>query len=81
MNNEQQTSIGRNRFYRSTDDSLHHTEAVRHYHVVMVVGAVSAMDINDIMGDCSGYRITCGRMEITPELKRALEVIRAECRN
>ena len=63
MNNEQQTSVGRNRFHRSADDSLYHPEAVRHYRVVMVVGTVSAVDINDIMGDLSGHRITCGRME------------------
>ena len=64
MNNEQQASIGRNRFHRSADDSLYHPEAVRHYRVVMVVGTVSAVDINDIMGDLSGHRITCGRAEM-----------------
>lgn len=32
--------------------------------MVMVVGAVSAVDISDIMGDLSGHRITCGRMEM-----------------
>lgn len=64
MNNEQQASIRRNRFYWSADDSLYHPEAVWHYCMVMVVGAVSAMDISDIMGDLSGHRITCGRMEM-----------------
>ena len=64
INNERQTNVKRNRFHRSADDSLYHLEAVRHYRVVMVVGAVSAVDINDIMGDCSGHRITCGRMEM-----------------
>ena len=64
INNEQQTSIGRNRFHRSADDSFYYLEAVRHYHMVMVVGAVSAMDINDIMGDFSGHRITCRRVEM-----------------
>ena len=63
MNNEQQTSIEWNRFYRSADDSLYYPEAVWHYHMVMVVGAVSAVDIGDIMGDFSDHRITCGRME------------------
>ena len=63
INNEQQTSIRWNRFHRSTDDSLYHLEAVRRYCMVMVVGAVSAMDISDIMGDFSGHRITCGSME------------------
>lgn len=63
INNERQTSIRRNRFYWSADDSLYHLEAVRHYHMVMVVGVVSAVDIGDIMGDFSGHRITCGRME------------------
>lgn len=63
MNNEQQTSVGRNRFYWSADDSLYHPEAVWRYRMVMVVGIVSAMDINDIMGDLSGHRITYGRME------------------
>ena len=61
--NEQQTSIEWNRFYRSADDSLYRLEVVRHYRVVMVVGIVSAMDINDIAGDFSDHRITCGRME------------------
>lgn len=64
MNNEQQPSIRRNRFHRCADDSLYHPETVRHYHMVMVVGVVSAVDINDIMGDLSGHRITCGRMEM-----------------
>ena len=31
--------------------------------MVMVVGAVSAVDISDIMGDFSDHRITCGRMK------------------
>ena len=31
--------------------------------MVMVVGAVSAVDIGDIMGDFSDHRITCGRMK------------------
>lgn len=64
MSNEQQTSIEWNRFYWSADDSLYHLEAVRHYRMVMVVGVVSAVDINDIVGDCSGHRITCRRTEI-----------------
>ena len=62
INNERQTNVKRNRLYRSADDSLYHPEAVRHYHVVVVVGAVSAVDISDIMGDLSGHRITCGRV-------------------
>ena len=62
INNEQQASIGRNRLYRSTDDSLYHPEAVWHYRVVMVVGTVSTMDISDIVGDFSGHRITCRRI-------------------
>ena len=62
INNEQQASIGRNRFYWSTDDSLYHPEVVWHYHMVMVVGAVSAVDISDIVGDFSGHRITCRRI-------------------
>lgn len=61
MSNEQQTSIEWNRFYRSADDSLYHPEAMRHYRMVMVVGAVPTVDINDIMGDFNHYRITCGR--------------------
>lgn len=32
--------------------------------MVMVVGIVSAMDINDIVGDLCGYCITCGRTKI-----------------
>ena len=64
MNNEQQTSIGRNRFHRSVNNSLYYLEAVRHYRVVMVVGAVSTMDISDIMDDFSGHRITCRRVEM-----------------
>lgn len=32
--------------------------------MVMVVGAVSAVDISDIVGDFSGHRITCGRVEM-----------------
>ena len=64
MNNEQQTSIRWNRFHRSADDSLYHPEAVRRYRMVMVVGTVSTVDINDIMGDLSGHRITCRRMEM-----------------
>ena len=32
--------------------------------MVMVVGAVSAMDIDDIMGDFSDHRVTCGRAEM-----------------
>ena len=64
MNNEQQASIGRNRFRRSADDSLYRPETVWHYCMVMVVGAVSAVDINDIMGDFSGRCITCRRMEM-----------------
>ena len=71
MNNEQQTSVGRNRFYWSADDSLYHLEAVRHYRMVMVVGAVSAVDINDIMGSFSDHRITCRRAE----MKGFIEVI------
>ena len=63
MNNEQQTSVGRNQLYRSADDSLYYPEAVRHYHMVMVVGAVPTVDIGDIMGDFRGHRITCGRMK------------------
>ena len=63
INNEQQTSIRWNRFYRSADDSLYHPEAVWAYRMVMVVGAVSAVDISDIMGDLSGHRITCRRVE------------------
>ena len=63
MNNEQQTSIRWNRFRRSTDDSLYYPEAVWHYHMVMVVGAVPTVGIDDIMGDFSDHRITCGRME------------------
>ena len=63
MNNEQQASIGRNRFHGSADDSLYHLEAVWHYCMVMVVGTVSAVDIGDIMGDFSDHRITYGRME------------------
>ena len=61
--NEQQTSVGRNRFHRSADDSLYHPEAVRRYRMVMVVGTVSTVDIGDIMGDFSDHRITYGRME------------------
>ena len=72
MNNEQQTSVGRNRFHRSADDSLYHPEAVWHYRMVMVVGAVSAVDIGDIMGDFRGYRITCGRMEKWTLLKQEI---------
>ena len=64
INNEQQASIGRNRFHRSADDSFHHPEAVRHYCMVVVVGAVSAVDISDIVGDFSGHRITCRRVEM-----------------
>ena len=64
MNNEQQTSVGRNRFHRSADDSFYHPEAVRRYHMVMVVGVVSAVDIGDIMGDFCSYCITCGRTKI-----------------
>ena len=64
INNEQQTSVGRNRFHRSADDSLYHPEAVRRYRMVVVVGAVSTMDISDIVGDFSGHRITCRRMEM-----------------
>ena len=63
INNERQTNVKRNRLYRSADYSLYHPEAMRRYHVVMVVGAVSAVDIGDIMGDFSGHRITCRRME------------------
>lgn len=63
MSNEQQTSIEWNRFCRSADDSLYRLEVVRHYRVVMVVGVISAVDIDDIMGDFSDHRITCGRME------------------
>ena len=63
MNNEQQASIGRNRFYWSTDNSLYYPETVWHYRMVMVVGVVSTVDIDDIMGDFSDHRITCGRME------------------
>lgn len=63
MNNEQQTSVGWNRFHRSADDSLYHPETVRHYRMVMVVGVVSTVDISDIMGDFSDHRITCGRAE------------------
>ena len=63
IDNERQTNVKRNRFRRSTDDSLYYLEAVWHYHMVMVVGAVSAMDINDIMGDFNNHRITYGRME------------------
>ena len=62
-NNEQQTNVKRNRLYRCADDSLYHPEAVLHYCMVMVVGTVSTMDISDIMGDFSGHRITCRRME------------------
>ena len=62
-NNEQSTSIGWDRFHRSADNSLHHPEAVRHYHMVMVVGVVSTMDISDIVGDFSGHCITCRRKE------------------
>ena len=64
INNEQQTSIGRNRFHRSVNNSLYYLEAVRHYRVVMVVGVVSAVDISDIVGDFSGHRITCRRVEM-----------------
>ena len=64
INNERQTNVKRNRLYRSTDDSLYYLEAVRHYRVVMVVGAVSAVDINDIVGDFSGHPITCRRVEM-----------------
>lgn len=32
--------------------------------MVMVVGAVPTVGIDDIMGDFSDHRITCGRMEI-----------------
>ena len=64
MNNEQQTSVGRNRLYRSADDSLYHPEAVWHYCMVMVVGTVSAVDISDIVGDFGGHRITCRRVEM-----------------
>ena len=64
MSNEQQTSIRWNRFHRSADDSLYHPEAVWHYRMVMVVGTVSAMDISDIMGNFSGHRITCRRVEM-----------------
>ena len=63
IKNEQQASIGRNQLYRSADDSLYYPEAVRHYYMVMVVGTVSTVDIDDIMGDFSDHRITCGRME------------------
>ena len=31
--------------------------------MVMVVGAISAVDIGDIMGDFSDHRITCGGTE------------------
>ena len=48
--------------------------------MVMVVGAVSAVDIGDIMGDFSDHRITCGRAEMTTELKHALETIKNTCR-
>lgn len=64
MSNEQQTSIEWNRFYRSTNDSLYRLEVVRHYRVVLVVGTVSAMDINDIVGNFCGHCITCGRTKI-----------------
>lgn len=64
MNNEQQTSIRWNRFHRSADDSLYYPEAMRRYCMVMVVGVVSAVDISDIVGDFSGHRITCRRVEM-----------------
>ena len=40
---------------------------MRHYRVVMVVGVVSAVDISDIVGDCSGHRITCRRAKMMAE--------------
>ena len=63
-NNEQQASIRWNRFYRSADNSFYYPETVRHYHVVMDMGAVSAVDISDIVGDFSGHRITCRRVKM-----------------
>ena len=64
IDNERHTNVKRNRLYRCADDSLYHPEAVRRYHVVVVVGVVSTMDISDIMGDFSGHRITCRRVEM-----------------
>lgn len=54
----------RNQFRRSVNNSLYRSKTVRRYRMVMVVGAVSAVDISDIMGNLSGHRITCGRMEM-----------------